>query len=81
MRQLMDALCRERDRLEKRLLSAGTMSDAEKAADEGRLKVVLGDIDRMEQYIDRPSMQTFSEFHFVDDIRQRIRQMENDGIS
>lgn len=49
---------------------------AERVGDEKQLETVKNDIERLEMYIDRPAMQTWSELIFVDDIRQRVRQIQ-----
>jgi len=74
MEMMLEVLRREMGRLEEKLRSAGK-ADAEKTGDAGRLEIVKSDIDRLELYINRPSMQTFSELLFVDDIRLRVKQI------
>ncbi|MDL2284103.1 hypothetical protein LJC19_03030 [Oxalobacter sp. OttesenSCG-928-P03] len=78
MELMMDVLCREKIRLEEKLRSAEKKEDAEKTDDEKRLETVNSDIERLEMYIDRSSMQTWSELLFVDDIRQRVRQIQKE---
>ena len=73
MKLMMTVLLEEKGRLEKKL-------EAAKSADtEKQLEVVNNDIARLEMYIDRPDMQTWSELIFVDDIRQRVRQIQAVG--
>ena len=73
MKLMMTVLLEEKGRLEKELGSARN-ADTEK-----QLEVVNNDIVRLEMYIDRPDMQTWSELIFVDDIRQRVRQIQAAG--
>ena len=75
MEMMLAVLCRESIRLEEKLRLAGKVTAKEKTDYAGRLEIVKSDINRLEQYIDRPSMQTFSELLFVDDIRLRVKQI------
>lgn len=76
MKWMMTVLLDEKSRLEKKLQSADKMDISEKADDEKQLEIVNSDIERMEMYIDRPSMQTWSELIFVDDIRERAKKIQ-----
>ncbi|NLC23663.1 hypothetical protein NB640_02760 [Oxalobacter vibrioformis] len=73
---MMAILYDEKSRLEKKLQSTEKMDVSEKADDEKQLAVVNSDIERMEMYIDRPSMQTWSELIFIDDIRERAKRIQ-----
>ena len=76
MKLMMAILYDEKSRLEKKLQSTEKMDVSEKADDEKQLAVVNSDIERMEMYIDRPSMQTWSELIFIDDIRERAKRIQ-----
>ena len=76
MKLMMAVLYDEKDRLEKKLQSTETMDALEQAGDEKQLDIVRRDIERMEMYIDRPSMQTWSELIFIDDIRERAKKIQ-----
>lgn len=78
MKIMMAVLCDEKKRLEKKLEAAERSGSAEKTQDEKQLEIINHDINRLEMYIDRPDMQTWSELIFVDDIRQRVRQLQAD---
>jgi hypothetical protein len=77
MQNLMTTLRHEKARLEEMLQSGRKMADTERLDRESQLKTVLSDIDRLEMYIDRSTMQTFSELLFVDDIRGRVKAIQN----
>lgn len=76
MKLMMTVLYDEKSRLEQKLQSTETMDASEKADAEKQLEIVNSDIERMEMYIDRPSMQTWSELIFIDDIRERAKKIQ-----
>lgn len=76
MKLMMAVLYDEKSRLEKKLRLTEKMDVSEKADDEKQLEVVNSDIQRMEMYIDRPDMQTWSELIFIDDIRVRTKKIQ-----
>jgi hypothetical protein len=73
MRLMLEALRNEKKRLEAGLSSA-VSHDAERENKE-KLETVNSDIQRLEQIIDRPTLQTSSELFFIDDIRLRINRI------
>ncbi|MCL1886840.1 MAG: hypothetical protein FWG01_02745 [Betaproteobacteria bacterium] len=80
MEKMLEVLWTEKDRLEKKLQLIEPMTDAERADYARQLETVNSDVDRLKLYIDRPSMQTFSELLFVDDIRLRVKQILNNTV-
>ncbi len=75
MKPMMTVLINEKTRLEKKLKVIQDQDVIKKEDLEKQLKTVNSDIERLEMYIDRPDMQTWSELLFVDDIKQRVERI------
>ena len=76
MDKMLSVLKAEKTRLETILQSPEKMEDEKKAELAKRLELTASDIERMELFIGRPSMQTFSEMHFIDDVRMRVKEIQ-----
>lgn len=75
MERMLALLSREKKRIQKELKSPDVVLGDKRVFYEEQLELIDSDIDRLEEYIDRPAMQTFSELLFVDDIRLRVNRI------
>ena len=81
MDKMLTTLKEEKMRLEAVLQSPQTLGDGDKAELSRRLELTDSDIERLELFIGRPSMQTFSEMHFIDDVRMRVKAIQAENES
>ena len=75
MKPMMTVLLNEKARLENKIKTIKNQETEKLEKLEKQLEIVISDIERLEMYIDRPDMQTWSELLFVDDIKQRVEQL------
>ena len=77
MKPMMTVLLNEKARLENEIKTIKNQETEKLENLEKQLEIVISDIERLEMYIDRPDMQTWSELLFVDDIKQRVERIQS----